>query len=393
MLRWLVLIQAVIYLLVMPWLRSRAELGYNPPFFAAWVAVLALGAGGFLAVGSNHTRPAAKEVLRPRRWLWLAWVLLAILYAFVAVRFDLLNRRQGSEFMAELYATLPIWALGILRVYEQLLIPMLILYTFGSRGDHRWQRATVILVSIASLPFMGLADSRGRLLVLGLYLLCFVPLQQFLAYFYRNWRILVGATGAAAMFFVISAQRASEYGSFRDYLFVEVYSRLDGLNLVSQLRDAGLLSYTGSFDFGMFSPLIAKIPFLDAAQTAKLLGRTSSKQYIIQDLLHSTKFDDSNSMITDPLYFGGLILLFIAFFIFGRTMLRFDRYIADRRLLNSLLPTVLAMSFATSFAVFENDFFGSFANLAQVAILLLAFLLIATKKSGIHAQPIHVSTS
>lgn len=380
MLRWIILVQAVVYLLLMPWLRSGVELGYNPPVLAAWIAIIALVTGSFIRIG-KHVPNIAQEPLRPRPWLWVAWITLALLYAFVAISFDLLNRRQGSEFMAALYATLPLWALVILRIYEQLLIPVLILYTFGSEQGQPWQRASVIIVSIASLPFMGLADSRGRLVVMGLFLLCFVPAQRFLTYFYRNWRIVAGGFIAAGTFFIISARRASEYGSLRDYLFVEVYSRLDGMNLVTQLREANLLPYRGTFDLDMFSPMVAKIPFLEAAQTAKLLGRTSSKQYVMQDLLRSTKIDDSNSMITDPLLFGGLIGLFIAFFLFGRAMLRFDRYVANGLLLRSLLPTALAMSFATSFAVFENDFFGSFANLAQVGILIAIFLALTTQRT------------
>lgn len=53
MLRWLVLVQAVVYLLLMPWLRSGAELGYSPPFVAAWVATIGLVLGSYLRLADR----------------------------------------------------------------------------------------------------------------------------------------------------------------------------------------------------------------------------------------------------------------------------------------------------------------------------------------------------
>ncbi len=385
MLRWLVLVQAFVYLLIIPYLRSGVELGYNPPLIVSLLALAALGAGGFIPpLNKLHLHPVSATVtrLQPKPWLWIGWITLAVAYAVIAVRYGLLNRRQGSEFMAELYATFPLPVLAVLRIYELLLIPILILYTFGTGKGQEKQRLAILLTSAASLPFMGLADSRGRLLVMGIYLLCFVTSDRFLAYFYRNWRIVAGAVAVVGTFIAVSMRRAAEYGSLNDYLFAEIYTRLDGLNLVMRLREASLLSYWGQLDFEMLTPLVAKIPFLEAAQTAKLLGRTSTKQYVIQDLLRSTSLDDSNSMITDPLYLGGVAGMIMAFFALGWGLRRFDRFIAEQRLLVTFWPTTLAFAFATSVAIFENDYIGSVANIVQVGSLIVFFLALCTQRAS-----------
>lgn len=384
MLRWLILIQAVVYLLIMPSLRASMEPGYDPPLLASLVAIMALIFAGFVPPLGRHEGLPAQSMasrLEPRSWLWIAWIFLAVAYAIITVRYGLLDRRQGSEYMAELYATLPLPVLAILRTYELLLVPVIIIYAFGSAERPKWQRTLMFVTILASLPFMGLADSRGRLIIIGISIAAFVPVKTFISYFYRNVAVFAAAGLASIAFLIVSMQRAEKYGSFKDYLFLEVYSRLDGLNLVVKLKEASLLSYWGKFDLEMVTPLIAKIPFLEAAQTAKLLGRTSTKQYIIQDLLRSNNFDDSNSMVTDPLYFGGLFGLLVAFFALGLGARAFDRYVLNDRMLVSFVPTTLALAFGTGAIIFENDYVGSIANMALSAILIAIFLVVGTRRT------------
>ncbi len=383
MFRWLILTQAVIYLLVMPYLRGLSELGYNPPLMIGLYATAALAIGCFWPgkmplVGSTG---AGRVHIEPRRQLWIFILLWVLVYAYVSINFGLLNRRQGSEFMAELYASVPLWALAILRGYELLLVPIILIYGFAARAELGYQRLIVGLALLASLPFMGIADSRGRLLVIAIYIVCFIPAPRFFGYLTRNVRIYIGGALALGAFFFYSFQRSSQYYSLNDYLLVEVYSRLDGLNIVTQLRDANLLPNFGQFDLAMFEPLISKIPFLEAAQTAKLLGRTSSKQYYIQDLLKSARLDDSNSLVADPMYFAGIAGVIGAFLLLGLAIRRFDRFIASDGMFVRWLSTIVAMAFVTSFAVFENDFVGAFAAFVQTAAVLTSFILVGCRKS------------
>lgn len=383
MLRWLILIQAVVYLLIAPVLRAQLELGYKPSFVVTFTALAALVVGAFVPpLRAANTRLAASNGIRfqPQSWLWFGWLTLALAYAAIVVQYGLFDRRQGSDVMAELYATFPLPVLGILRTYEILLIPVILLYAFGASSTPRWQRAIFVLTVIASLPFLGLADSRSKLVVLGMSFVAFIPAARFVSYLYSNWRLMAGGAVAAFVFVFVGVQRAMQYGSLTDYLFAEVYVRLDGLNLVTKLREASILSWWGSFDLTMAAPLLSKIPFLEAAQNAKLLGRTSTKQYFIQDLLQSRSFDDSNSMVLDPLYFGGLAGLFIAFFFTMRAARFFDRYVLENRLFLNRASTALAMAFATGIIVFENDWVGSFANMAVVAVLSFGFLLVCTRR-------------
>src|SRR6478735_1810873 len=132
MLRWIILTQAVVYLLVMPALRAQGEAGYHPPILIGLIGVAALFAGVMLhrpqpAIQTQPTRSS----LAPRGQLWIGIVALAVLYSLVSLQFGLLNRRQGSEMMAEIFGTMPFWAMIIIRGYELLLPLLIILYALA----------------------------------------------------------------------------------------------------------------------------------------------------------------------------------------------------------------------------------------------------------------------
>lgn len=380
MLRWILLSQAVIYLLIMPFLHSLGEAGYHPPLLAGLVGVLALGAGVLLhrRASAPATNPAEDHSPKyaPREHLWIGIVMLAVIYSLVSLQFGLLNRRQGSEMMAEVFGTLPLWALAIVRGYEISLPLIIILYAFADRRVAVYQQAVVGVALLFSLPFMGIEDSRGRILVLGISVLAFVPATTFFRFALRRLRVYLAGLLVLGSFIYFSAIRAENYYSFGNYMQVEVVQRLDGLNLVSQLRDARLLSYGGEFDPLLFSPLVSKIPFLDAAREAKLMGRTSSKQYFIQSVLRKRNLDESNSMIADPLYFGGLAGLILFFMTFGYLIARFDSFIARGRLFEKIGSTSIVIAFGTSFIMFEADFV--FAITTMLTVLPIVAVMIAS---------------
>lgn len=382
MFKWIFLAQAVVYLLVMPGIRSSLELGYHPPLSVGILAILSLSVGFLLMQFRQEpvtTAPEPLNKLRSHAALTLAVPAFAALYAFTVVAFELLNRRQGSEFMAELYAGLPLYVLAIVRGYEILFVPVALAYAFSGSSSKIGQRV-VGFALIASLPFMGVADSRGRLLVLAVYMLCFIRPSTFLKFLYRNVRFYIATAIVVSAFVFYSLQRSAGYASFNEYLLREVYQRFDGLNLVTDLRDAGLLNRIGQFDFEMFSPLLAKIPFLEAAYIAKLLGRTSTKQYFLQDLLGRSQLDAANSMITDPLYFAGWAGILIAFCTLGYIIARIDRFVANGRLFYDLNKSALAIAFVTSFALIENDLMGAASTFVQNYALTALLLIFGFKR-------------
>lgn len=377
MARWILLVEIVTYLLVMPFLRAQGELGYFPPLIVGVVAATAFAVGAFGITSLSRASvdgPPPETALGPRSSLWAVVVLLALIYAVVSLQYGLINRRQGSELMAVIFGTLPLWALAILRGYELIFLPLIVVYFLSPANIRKSERIVVGLVVVASLPFMGIADSRGRLLGMALTIVMFLTPATFMKYLVRNIRFLVAAAGVAATVAYFSAQRSNAYYSLRDYFQVEVFQRLDGLNVVTQLREAHLLSYRGEWDWNVFTPLVSKIPFLEAAQAAKIAGRTSTKQYYIQDLLRSAQLDDSNSMVTDPLYLAGLAGVLIAFGLFGYVCARFDRFNAAQPFSRSRPLIALALAFATSFFSFEGDFFGTMITAAQSFAIYLILL-------------------
>lgn len=383
MIRWVILAQAIIYLVVMPWLRSLGELGYHPPIAIGIVAVAAFAIGAFLKLGSVLPPPIElhdKPSLEPRPFLWIAIIILSVVYDVVSFQFGLLNRRQGSEMMAEIYGTMPLWALGIIRGYEIIFVPLILIYILA-QNVKPFEKLAIVISVLVSLPFMGISDSRGRIVLIALTVVAFFPLSKVLRYVASNFRALLAACLVIASFTYFSSMRSDNYFSARDYLQIEVFQRLDGLNIVSQMRSANLMPYNGTWDVEVFTPLISKIPFLEAAQEAKLRGQTSSKQYYLQRVLRSDKIDDSNSMITDPLYFGGILGLAVVFIIFGRLCLTFDNFVNKTPFHSDIGSLALALAFGTSFISFEADFVSAVVNTAQGWIIILIILFVGCRYS------------
>lgn len=382
MFRLIFLVQAIVYLLLMPAIHDYMDVVYRPPLFFSIVAVFFLLAG-FAASNFLHPvrRPIAiirdtegVEGLKPRRVVIFGIAFLAMLYAYVSFSNGLWNRRQGSELMAEIYGNLPLIELAILRVYEIVFIPVAVIYLFGNVTQT--SRFIIISILLASLPFMGIEDSRGRILVIAICLLSFVKIDSFRNFFTNNIKIYGFMFFAIGAFLYVSAQRIASYARLEDYLFNEVIRRLDGLNLLSELRDFGYINYFGSFDFAMFGPLVSRISFIEAGRLAKLEGITSTKQYFLKSVLNTNRLDDSNSVILDPLYFGGLIGLVIAFTALGYFIARFDRYVAEGKIFSSYFGLAASLAFITSFATIEVDYFGALTTFIQNSLILFPTILL-----------------
>lgn len=383
MFKWIFFTQAILYWVVMPFLHRSGVLGYYPPLFVSILAIAFLYFGHIL---NNFTKIRAGSVaynpyitdLKPKPFLPYAIAVLATLYCVTVLAFGLFNRRQGSEFMADLFAGLPIYALAIIRIYEILLIPVLILYLFGGSAA-KSERYVIFAVIILSLPFTGIADSRSRLLIIAIYLLCFVRPKKFLSFIARYIRFYLAGSIVLGAFLFYSLQRVKGYNSLSDYLLFEVYERLDGMNLVTDLRDSGLISKFGKFDTGMFAPLVSKIPFLEASHQAKLMGLTSTKQYYLQILLGRSQLDTPNSMIADPLYFAGWAGVALSFLLLGYAISRFDSFVEKENIMSSKNKLAISIAFVTSFALIENDMVASLTVFIQNYIFTLLLIVFGTR--------------
>ena len=387
MFRLIFFVQAIVYLLLMPAIHDHMDTVYKPPLFVSVIAVAFLIAG-FAAFKFSHpiqrtvrAAPDSKAVLglKSRNAAPLGIAFLAILYIYVSWSNGLWNRRQGSEVMADIYGNLPLIELAILRVYEIGFIPIAVVYLFGENS--RTARFFVLSILFASLPFMGIQDSRGRILVIAICLLSFIKIENFNYFIKKNIKIFIFMFIAIFAFIYASFQRLTAYARVDDYLFSEIVTRLDGLKLVSELRDFGYINYIGRFDSEMFSPLVSRIPFIEAGRIAKLEGVTSTKQYFLKYILNTNRIDESNSIILDPLYFGGLMGLAISIAALGYFIARSDCYIREGRTFSSYVRLALLLAFITSFATIEVDYFGALTTLIQNFVILFPALWIMLRRT------------
>lgn len=359
---------------------------YNPPIALGVISAFSIVFGIYLRKLNRTTilqTSGSIEKIVPRYSLSWAVFVFSLLYIYVSYTNGLMNRRLGSEYMAELYAGLPIYNLLILRLFEIIFTPLLAIYLLSAKNIGVQSKIRTFLALLIAIPFMGFLDSRGKLLVILINIICFVEFSQLFRIVMKQVWTLIIIIIAIFAFLFFSLQRLENYADYRDYLYSEIYTRIDGLNLLTQLKDHGLTSIWGKFDFNLLDPLISRIPFLEAAVAAKIEGRTSTKQYYLQDLLQTKRFDDSSSMINDPYYFGGFIGLFIAFVVLGYFISTFDNYINNKRLLVNRYSTALAFAFVSAFVMIEADFVGAFTTLAQNFVIVLGLLFIGCERKSI----------
>ncbi len=383
MLRLIFFAQAIVYLILMPSAHAFMDIYYRPPIVYSFIALAGLILGYIIAFRVNNkedyfyqNNQENIEIYVPRQAIVFGFAALAVIYCYVSWSNGLLNRRQGSEVMADIYGNLPLIELIILRVYEISIIPIAVIYFFGK--SKIVTKIFIFLIILFSLPFSGIEDSRGRLIVLLVFILSFVKMKEFIKFFYKNVKIYILLLLSTSVFVYTSMQRLSGYARSEDFLYYEIVRRLDGLNLLTELRDFGFIKTFGTFDFNMLNPLISRIPFIEAGRIAKIEGITSTKQYYLKTLFASGRIDESNSIITDPIYFSGMIGLFFFIFSLGFAISKFDKFINEDKLFQNRIRISLALSFVTSFAIFEVDLFGAFTTFIQNIIIIypLVFMIL-----------------
>lgn len=375
MFRIALLIQMSVYLVLMPLIRSGMAPFYINLWWYSATAIAAFLLGGVLVWRERDAHLVGTDEVNfePRSSFAPFVVGIAIFYAFVSFTFGLINRRVGSELLADIYANLPFWALIGLRTYEIVFTAVVVITLYFAPRLGKIQTSIIFLAILASLPFMGIVDSRGRLAVIAVSIFLFIPLQKIKDYFFKSFTLNSLYIAAGAAFVGASYFRARQYGRLDDFLYTEVVRRLDGLNLAEELYSRNLLPLRGTWDLGMFSPLVSKIPFIDAARQAKLEGLTSTKQYLLQNVLMSSRFDTASSYITDPAYFAGLAGVAVTFAGLGYIVSRFDRYVATGWQTGGRFRFVITLAFGTSFAMFERDLGSAGTSMIQ-SILLLSLI-------------------
>lgn len=316
----------------------------------------------------------------------LALISMALLYIYTVIEYGLLDRRQGSEVMALLFADLPLMQLASLRIFEILFYPMLFIILVGLQYDRETLLKVLLVVFLCAFPFTGVLDSRAKLLmpVLYYYILFIVPRPDWKP---LSRKIFVSVCVLAGVsIFIMATIRLSDLADISGYVLADFVSRLDGLEFSSKLAGEGTTSWWGTMDFNVFLNFASAIPFLESAAELKVAGMTSSKNYLLQEVLGSSQFDINNSLITDLYYFGGYFLLVTGGIFYGYHVKRFDLVMKSNRIWKGRASLAFMMSFMINAFRFESDYFGLILSIFRDFFILFVVF------SAINLNEIKIST-
>jgi hypothetical protein len=307
----------------------------------------------------------------------------SLLYMYTVISNGLLDRRQGSEVMAFIYGGLPILDLAIIRGFEIIYYPILFIIIAGLQHDRKMLLKLLLILFLISFLFSGVFESRAKIIILisYYYILYISPNFDWVPISKIYFNLLLFFTGI--LIFFISSVRLSGFDDIGGYIFVDIFSRLDGLEFSSKLSNEGVAPWWGTFDVNIFSNFLSVLPFLDSARELKVDGLTSSKNYLLQNILGSSQFDVNNSVITDLYYFGGYLFLILGGALYGYYVSRFDASVKSNKLYDSRLSIAFAFSFLLNAFRFELDFFGMIVSISRDFILIyLILFMIKIKKGG-----------
>jgi hypothetical protein len=368
----LVLAQIIIYLFITPLIimfmggGDGYRLDLSVLFLLSFVA-------GLVFVKYRSPATLMRQAVPPplmRWWLKLGLVVLTISYIFVAVANGLMVRRQGSEVMAEIFANLPLFHLLILRVYEVVFYPVLLVVLVGLQRDHGVLVKLLLFGFFIGFVFMGVLDSRAKLIIpLLFYYVLFVAPKP-------RWRpiptklIVVGALILGLMVFFIGLGRVQDFDGLSEYILEDVLKRVDGLELLSKIDGVVNIPFWGTLDTKMFVNFVAAVPFLEATSVLKEMGLTSSKSYFLQVILGYSQFDHVNSAITDLYYFGGYMLLIFGSYLYGYYVMKLDLSVKSNSIWRSQIVLAFMLSFLVNAIRIEHDYFSIVINTARDFLIL-----------------------
>jgi hypothetical protein len=300
---------------------------------------------------------------------------LALLYIYVVVANGLVIRRQGSENMANLFANLPLIHLAILRIFEILFYPVFFIIMKGLQYDRGGALKLLLAIFLVAFAFTGILDSRAKILLpIFYYYVLFIASESGWKPISNKFLIGIILLGLSSNV-VIALIRMDDFGNLFEYIQEDFISRLDGLNLISRVTHEMNISWLGTYDFMLFSNFVAGIPFLEAATALKEAGMTSSKNYLLKEVLGMVQIDHVNTMVTDLYYFGGYFLLIICAMHYGYLVMRLDILVRTNRLWSSRILMAFMFSFLINALRIEVDYFGMWINIFRDFCLLFGMSL------------------
>lgn len=377
--RLLLLAQIFIYLGVAPLFDSSVQLELSV-FFITFSFLL------FFLMGSYSIPQQAKS--ENQYQLELNSIGLIIFYVYVGyysftiLSLDLFNRRQGAEYMALVFSQISILDLLVIRVFELIFWPISILFFLSFKSYKKITIFFFIFAFLLGLVFSGTFGSRSKLAISIGFMFIFLPLIKDKSLFTLGLKqvslILLGMAIVipfiSSFFFV----RGDNFLSFYDYLQTDVFERLNGLYISNEL----IRSYhpwLGSWDFSLFQYFTASIPFLESSSELKSLGLTSSKNYLLRDVLESPQYDVNNSIVSDPFYLSGIFGVMLIGYFYGFLAKQIDLIILRRTFFNSKFAYVIMIVIIMNLIRLESDFFGIFITFVRDIIIIYPLILIFSR--------------
>jgi hypothetical protein len=345
--------------------------------------------GGFLAPKKSRTPISRKIIIR--KSCKNIFAIYSIAYCYISLRYELYNRRIGTEAAGELFASIPLVELVLFRVYEVLfpfalavgLITSLTAVQQMGVGLRSLRNLISGILIFFVLLLSGAMNSRSQLFFLIFSV--FVIAQNVIPEKALRRYLLIGATAALVFLIGVTLSRLAsmEQGFSTDFFLEEFATRLDGLDFVSRvISDLGV-SWTG-VNFSILAvPLLSVIPFLPEAIDLKASALTTVKASILLIEYESAQKDINSFLVLDIYYAFGIIGMAIVAVGIG--------YLAkwvDRKILMSggRLSFALASAIACNLIFMEREFIGIAIGTIRDFFILCSLCVIAIKRFEINGD-------
>ena len=330
------ILQFIIYLLVVPFLRSEFTIiDFNYSWYLAIVSIFCLFIGSFLFklfFNNNKLKNQSFSVEFTDFGVVILsfWVISSFL---VLYKYNLFNRRIGTEDLAELFSSIPSYFLIIYRSLEISLafIALLIFLDIKNKGftkKNKW----LLFILIFYLFSSGALFSRALLLLFVITV--FALLQNILNRKLFKKKLYFGFLWGLIFFIFITIFRMGSESENRDlsqYFQNEFLQRVDGLELISRIDSLDSMAISGINPIAILIPFIASIPFNNSAVILKKEGLTSIKAVALNDSLVINLKDYNSFIIFDSYYIGGIFLLIFSCIFLGFILRSADLFVGTSK--------------------------------------------------------------
>jgi len=381
----IVTFQLLIYLFLSPALAMLLVGDYSPLFLVSLVFFVAFVIGIKLEGGAHVSAACEMPKLKIPKKFFFIYAFLSLIYIGVVIENGIVFRRQGSEFMAELYSSMPIQSLLMLRLFEISYWPVMVslIYFFRTRSVRvNSFQAFCFIPIVAAFFFTGTLDSRSKLIAPIIFLYILFRHDISFKNIIKSKKGFLTLLILTILFFAVGASRMGAYDSIPEFVMTEFVQRTDGLELLSRVSsELGAIPFAGTRDPLVFLNFVAMIPFLDQAAELKALGLTSSKGYLLAQVLGSNKMDINNSVLTDPYYFGGVLGVIVFGLLYGFYTRRIDSIIKNGAIWRSRWLSAFGLAVVLNAWRVETDLFGLIFVVLRDAVICYAIFLIFSRRS------------